>query len=181
MKLQLTALISALFLAAACTGSKVAVEPIQAFNAETYLGTWHEIARMDHRFERGLDTVSATYTERPDGKFTVYNIGCKTKSKKWNDIKGSARLSRGDDVGQLSVSFFWPISAPYIIFEMDEAAADYAYVSGGTDRYLWLLARKTEVSDERKADFVEKAKALGYDLEKLVWVSHDPVCPDRNS
>ena len=168
-------------LVAACTGTKVPVTPISNFDSDAYLGTWHEIARTEHRFERGLDTVSATYSLRPDGKIKVYNIGCKTKSKKWNDITGSAHLSKGDDVGQLSVSFFWPISAPYIIFEMDEAAADYAYVSGGTDRYLWLLARTTEVSEARKADFVEKAKALGYDTDDLVWVSHDPVCPDRGS
>jgi len=31
------------------------------FSLERYLGTWYEIARLDHRFERGLTQVTATF------------------------------------------------------------------------------------------------------------------------
>lgn len=37
------------------------------FNSKTddkYLGTWYEIARLDHSFERGRDSVTAEYSLR---------------------------------------------------------------------------------------------------------------------
>jgi len=33
------------------------VKVIESFDANQYLGTWYEIARLDHSFERGLDNV----------------------------------------------------------------------------------------------------------------------------
>ena len=30
------------------------------FQLDKYLGTWYEIARFDHKFERGLEKVTAT-------------------------------------------------------------------------------------------------------------------------
>ncbi len=41
------------------TDSIPAVSP---FAVDRYLGTWHEIARMPHSFERGLIEVTACYT-----------------------------------------------------------------------------------------------------------------------
>jgi len=40
-----------------------------------YLGTWYEIARLDHSFERGLDKVTAEYSLRDDGGVRVINRG----------------------------------------------------------------------------------------------------------
>ena len=46
---------------AAFTGRPDGVEPIQPFAVERYVGRWYEIARLDHRFERGLTYVTAEY------------------------------------------------------------------------------------------------------------------------
>ncbi len=35
----------------------------------------YEIARLDHRFERGLEQVTATYSLRDDGGINVINKG----------------------------------------------------------------------------------------------------------
>ena len=43
-----------LLLMAACTRLPEGVHPVQGFELKRYLGEWHEVARMDHRFERGL-------------------------------------------------------------------------------------------------------------------------------
>jgi apolipoprotein D and lipocalin family protein len=42
---------------AGCTAVPTGVEPIRGFDLDRYLGTWHEIARLDHSFERGLTTT----------------------------------------------------------------------------------------------------------------------------
>ena len=46
---------------------------VKEFNLQRYLGKWYEIARYDHRFERGLHYVTAEYSKRPDGKIKVLN------------------------------------------------------------------------------------------------------------
>ena len=52
---------------AACMGRPAGVEPVSGFNILHYQGTWYEIMRLDHSFERGLTNVTATYTLRDDG------------------------------------------------------------------------------------------------------------------
>lgn len=53
-----------LLLLAGCTSVPEKVTPVSPFELERYLGTWHEIARLDHRFERGLTQVTAEYSLR---------------------------------------------------------------------------------------------------------------------
>ena len=47
---------------------------VKEFNLQRYLGKWYEIARYDHRFERGLHYVTAEYSKRPDGKIVVIKM-----------------------------------------------------------------------------------------------------------
>lgn len=67
MKLLPLVLIVALGLAGfACGGNrtsgKVDTTPVAEFDLNRYLGTWYEIARYDHRFERGVEQARADYT-----------------------------------------------------------------------------------------------------------------------
>ncbi len=43
------------------------LQPVSGFDLNRYLGTWHEVARLDHSFERGLNPVTAEYSLRGDG------------------------------------------------------------------------------------------------------------------
>ncbi|MGL5451182.1 MAG: lipocalin family protein, partial [Aeromonas sp.] len=65
-------------LLSACTGIADGVRPVTGFELNRYLGTWYEIARLDHSFERGLEQVSATYSLRSDGGVKVLNRGKQT-------------------------------------------------------------------------------------------------------
>ena len=47
--------------------------PIRSFDLPRYLGTWYEIARFDHSFERGLENVTAEYTLR-DGECREFGM-----------------------------------------------------------------------------------------------------------
>ena len=38
------------------------IPAVRSFQLERYLGTWYEIARLPHKFERGMTDVSAVYT-----------------------------------------------------------------------------------------------------------------------
>ena len=50
-----------------CAGYPSGVEPVDGFELDRYLGTWFEIARLDHGFERGLSKVTAEYSLNDDG------------------------------------------------------------------------------------------------------------------
>ena len=63
---KLMILLSTLLLTA-CLGMPKQVQPVNNFQLERYLGTWYEIARLDHSFERGLSHVSANYSLLPNG------------------------------------------------------------------------------------------------------------------
>ena len=39
-------------LISACAGLPEGIEPVKNFESDRYLGTWYEIARLDHSFER---------------------------------------------------------------------------------------------------------------------------------
>ena len=78
------------FLLSGCAGIPSGVKPVHNFDVERYLGTWYEIARLDHSFERGLINVSATYSARDDGGIDVLNKGFDQKSGEWKQIKGKA-------------------------------------------------------------------------------------------
>ena len=56
-----------LFFLSACTGLPDGVTQVTGFDSNRYLGTWHEIARLDHSFERNLERVTATYAANEDG------------------------------------------------------------------------------------------------------------------
>lgn len=157
-------------LSCACGGRDPKLQPIKDFDSARYLGTWHEIARLDHRFERGLTQVSAEYSRGEDGKLAVLNKGYDAKSGHWKSIKGVAKFTSDETTGDLRVSFFRPFYGDYIILELDRENYSYALVSGGNTRYLWILARTTMLDKKTTDMLVGKAKALGFNTDKLIFV-----------
>jgi apolipoprotein D and lipocalin family protein len=154
-----------------CAGIPDGISPVDNFELNRYLGKWYEIARLDHSFERGLSEVTAEYSLRDDGKVTVNNRGFLKKDNKWKDAKGIAKIGRNKDEGYFKVSFFRPFYSSYIIFELDENY-QYAFISGPSKSYLWLLSRTPEIDEKIKEKFVEKAKELGFDTDSLIFVEH---------
>lgn len=161
----------------ACTGLPNRVEPVSGFELPRYLGTWYEIARLDHSFERGLSRVTAEYSMRDDGGVRVINRGWSEKDGKWEEAEGRAYFVDTPDIGHLKVSFFGPFYSTYAIFGLDQNNYEYAWVSGHNTDYLWLLARSPQVSDELLEAFRLRAGQLGFDTDGLIYVSHDPVEP----
>jgi apolipoprotein D and lipocalin family protein len=152
----------------ACTGDDAKYKAVTGFEAEKYLGTWYEIARLDHSFERGLDKVYAEYSFREDGGLKVVNHGFDTQKQKWNEAIGKAYFVESPDVGRLKVSFFGPFYGAYTIVELDKPGYQYALVTGGKD-YLWILSRKPKMDNETKQKLIAQAKTLGFETDKLIY------------
>ena len=153
-----------------CVGIPENVQPVDNFRLEKYLGQWYEIARLDHSFERGLSRVTATYSLREDGGVRVINRGYSEKEKAWKEAEGRAYFVGEPDRGYLKVSFFGPFYGSYVVFELDQEHYQYSVVSGPDKSYLWILARKAQISEELKRSLVAKAAARGFDTGKLLFV-----------
>jgi apolipoprotein D and lipocalin family protein len=155
-----------------CLGIPEGVYPVDDFEFNKYLGTWYEIARLDHPFERGLERVTAEYSLRDDGGVRVRNRGFSSDENTWKEAEGKAYFVRGQDEGYLKVSFFGPFYGSYVVFELDKEKYQYAFVAGYKKSYLWLLSRTPAVSHELIGRFVKKSSELGFDTDNLIFVEH---------
>lgn len=160
-------------LCAGCVGLPDNVKPVEDFKVEKYLGTWYEIARLDHSFERGLSRVTATYSMREDGGVKVLNRGFMTEENTWKEAEGKAFFVNEPTQGFLKVSFFGPFYGSYIVMELDKENYQYSLVCGPKKSYLWILSRTPKLSDDVKSMLIAKANAAGFETEKLIFVDQE--------
>jgi apolipoprotein D and lipocalin family protein len=165
-------LIVLVLLLTGCVGIPENVKPVDNFKLEKYLGKWYEIARLDHRFERGLSRITADYSLRDDGGVRVLNRGYSAKENEWKEAEGKAYFVKGTDQGYLKVSFFGPFYGSYVVFELDHENYQYSLVCGPDKSYLWILSRTPEMKKDVQDKLVAKAAALGFDTSKLIFVDH---------
>lgn len=161
----------------ACVKVPEGIQPITSFQPEQYVGTWYEIARLDHGFERGLQQVTANYRLRDDGGLDVLNRGYNVEQREWEEATGKAYFveppnADGTRTGQLKVSFFGPFYGAYNIIMLDRHYYNYAMVCGSDRSYLWILSRTPQLPFPVKAQLVAKAQALGFATEQLIFVEH---------
>lgn len=142
---------------------------VQNFESEKYLGKWYEIARFDYRFEKNMNQVTATYSTNPDGTIKVENRGYDYVEKEWKQSTGEAKFVNAENEARLKVSFFKPFWSGYNVIDLDEDYK-YALVAGKDLDYLWILSREKTIPENFKTRFLEKAKSVGYDTSKLIWV-----------
>jgi len=171
-----TMLTAALLGALGCTGIPEGLEPVRDFDSTRYLGTWYEIARLDHPFERGLEDVSASYTAKEDGGIHVVNRGYDPAAKEWREAVGRAYPQGDPTVGSLKVSFFGPFYGGYHVISLDEDYRD-AIVAGPDRSYLWFLSRERSLPGGRRDELLSVAREAGFDVGSLIWVDQSRQDP----
>lgn len=158
-----------------CTGVPDGVEVVTGFELDRYLGTWYEIARLNHSFERGMSNVTANYNMRDDGGVSVVNRGYKVAKGEWQEAAGKAYFVGDANVGQLKVSFFGPFYGGYNIVELDKDNYQYALIAGPDRGYLWILSRSPKLGNDVLSALVNKARDLNFPTDELIYVDHtDP-------
>lgn len=157
-----------------CVSVPKGIEPVRNFSVERYLGTWYEIARLDHKFERGLSHVTAEYSLRPNGDIGVKNIGYSAAEDRWQEAEGKASFVKDESTGYFKVAFQWPFYSAYVVFKLD-GNYEYAYVTGNDRDYLWLLSRTPQVDAKIMADFKTTAESNGFDIDNLIMVNQVPL------
>ena len=166
-------LILSLLLSFSCTKTNsqmIDKTTVKALDLNRYLGTWYEIARFPHSFEKNLVGVTATYCLREDGKIRVLNQGHKnTLEGELSKAEGKAKIPDPLKPANLKVSFFWIFYAEYNVLELDENY-QYAMIGSSSDKYFWILSRTPQMEPAVYEMLLEKARKRGYNLDKLYKV-----------
>ena len=140
---------------------------VKQLDLERFMGRWYEIARYDHRFERGMSHVTATYSLLGDGRIKVVNEGVRNGKRKV--ARGKGKQPDASQPGKLKVSFFLWFYADYYVLDI---APDYSYVLVGSssDKYLWIMSRTKTLPRPVLDSLLAKLRRRGYDTSKLIFV-----------
>ena len=141
---------------------------VSNLDVNRFMGSWYEIARYEHSFEKGMTHVKASYSLLPDGTIRVLNSGMKNGKKK--EIEGKARKKKDSNSNsKLEVSFFLWFYSDYFVFELDDNY-QYVVIGSSSDKYLWILSRTPQLPQSTINDLLVKIKKRGYDTSKLYFV-----------
>lgn len=169
-------LMATVFILNSCSQTKNMVDTttVKKLEIDRFLGTWYEIARFDHSFEKNLVGVTATYSMQEDGKIKVLNQGYKNSlDGKLSQAVGKAKIPNPNDPGKLKVAFFWFFYADYFVMELDEENYEWAVIGSSSPKYLWILSRKPQMDPALYQDLINRIEKRGYQLQNLILVKQN--------
>lgn len=152
---------------AGCSNKYEYLETTKKVDINSYKGTWYEIARFEHFFEKGCKNVTATYNLKDENEIEVINRCTMIEDNKKKEAKGIA-YAVDDTNSKLKVSFFRPFYGDYWIIDLDENY-NYALVGSPSREYLWILSRNKTIDEKTKEELLSKAKNVGFDTKLFIW------------
>jgi apolipoprotein D and lipocalin family protein len=159
------------FITASCMhtiDSLPSLQVVSFVDLNRYTGTWYEIARYPHKFQKGCVWSKATYTLRDDGKLSVINECYEESDKsKLRSAKGKAWIVDKDTNAKLKVSFFWPFSGHYWIIDLG-GKYEYAVIGHPERKYLWILSRIQVMDEHVYESILYRLKEQHYDISRLI-------------
>lgn len=165
-----------LFILASCQSIPKEARVITNFDAQKYMGTWYEIARIDFKHERNMNNTAAQYSLKDNGDIKVVNSGYNYVKETWKKREGNAKFRGAPTEGALKVSFFGPFYSGYNIIAIDEVYK-YVLIAGKNHDYLWILSREQTIPASIKKQYLEIAQNAGYNTDDLIWVDHNMQNP----
>ncbi|MFT5661598.1 MAG: apolipoprotein D and lipocalin family protein [Sulfurimonas sp.] len=148
-----------------CSTNHPTLKTVEKVDINSYLGTWYEIARYEHFFQKGCSDVNATYSLRENGEIDVLNQ-C-MKGDRLAQAKGVA-YATDETSSKLKVSFFRPFYGDYWILMLGKNY-EYALIGEPSREYLWILSRTPTMDKKLQETILNKLPEFGYSSDKLLW------------
>jgi lipocalin/uncharacterized protein YbjT (DUF2867 family)/ligand-binding SRPBCC domain-containing protein len=171
---------------AAAQAQTLPVRTVPSVDLDRYAGDWFEIARFPNRFQRQcVGDVRATYARRSDGRLDVVNR-CRTADGD-SEARGVARIVDERTFAKLKVRFApaWLSVLPVVWgdYWIIGLAPDYSWAVVGEPgrKYLWILARTSQLDDGSIAAARAAAVASGFDAGRLVATPQAGAARDLTS
>lgn len=149
------------------------LETVAHVDLSRYLGSWFEIAKFPNRFQKGCHAATAEYTLQKNGTIEVTNRCLKDTNGTETVAHGRARVADLQSNAKLKVSFLptwlrWTGigEGDYWIIQLD-TEYQWAVVSEPRREFLWILARKPELTNEQNTLIKNTLHDQGFDLSRL--------------
>jgi apolipoprotein D and lipocalin family protein len=158
--------------------SDTPLEPVASLDIDRYMGLWYQIALYPNRFQsQCVRNTTALYERLPNGQVKVTNK-CVLVGGAEDLAIGTARPVgnvQGNTLSppKLQVAFtpVWLNWLPFVWgnYWVIQLADDYRYavVSEPGRNYLWVLARKPQLSAEDEAAIRSRLQQQGFELSRL--------------
>ena len=117
-------------------------------------------ARLENRFEKGLEKVTAEYSLLRRRRIGRRQPGIRPQERPLREATGKAYFVGPPMRGRLKVSFFGPFYGAYNIISLDENYG-WSLVCGKDYAYLWILSTP-QLPGPVVKQLIEKAKGLGF-------------------
>jgi apolipoprotein D and lipocalin family protein len=169
MKIKAFLIIS--FFAIACNGDEEkAMEPMKTVpfvDIKLFMGDWFVIANIPTFIEKDATNAIESYKLNEKGEiettFTFYQNSPNGLKKEYRP-KGFIYNSKTN--AEWRMQFIWPFKSPFLIIDL---ADDYSYTVIGVPnrKYVWIMAREPQLSDEIFSIITQKLAGIGYDISKI--------------
>ena len=143
-------------------------KPVSRVDLKRFAGKWYSLYSIPTMFDKGTHETT-TYTLNSDGYYNV--LTCAKTDDNEIHTYTSKLFPTQEDNGEMKAQFIWPIKIDYWIIEL---ADDYSYVVVGhpDHKFLFIMSRKPSIDKNIYDQLIEKCKAMGYPVEKLVSQQH---------
>jgi apolipoprotein D and lipocalin family protein len=160
-------ILTAFFLNGCASNNMNDIKPVKHVDINRFMGDWYVIAAIPTMIEKSSFNAIENYALNQDGTiattFTYYKGGFDGPLKSYHP-KGFVEPNTGNAIW--GMQFIWPIKADYRIAYLDD---DYqvTVIARNARDYVWIMARKPNISDSEYEKLVSFIKELGYDTSQL--------------
>ena len=184
MKILLLSLTSLLGACAMFGPTREPIPLVPVVDLPRFMGDWYVIGFIPIFLEKDAHNGIESYALNADGSIATtyrYREAAFDGPLKTNQPKGF--VVPGTNNALWHMQFIWPFKGEYRIVHLEP---DYSVTIIGRNArdYVWLMARKAEMSDEDFARYRAMIGGMGYDVAKFVrhpqrWPEAEPRPPVR--
>ena len=162
-----------------CQASLPPLQTVEKVDLERFMGDWYVIANIPTFIEKGAHNAVESYRLDDDGTiattFTFRKDAFNGARKEYHP-RGFVRDRQTN--AEWGMQFIWPFKGDYRIIYLDD---DYSVtIIGRNNRdYVWLMARKPQLSADRYEEALGVIADAGYDLSQLQRVPQQWPQEDR--
>lgn len=154
-----------LLLLSACKGYDM--KTVEKVVIEKFMGDWYVIGIIPNFIEKHAINGIESYELLENNRVKIDYRFTDTKSGKVKHMQPKGWIYNKDTNSEWRVQFLWPLKFPYLIIDLAE---DYSYTVIGVPnkKFVWIMARESQMSDETYAMILKRLRTVGYDTEKIV-------------
>jgi len=149
---------------------KSTLKNVDYVDIEQFMGKWYVIGVIPTFAEKDAVNAIETYELNDKGNIDItFTHHKKTPDGKYKEYHPKGFIYDKESNAEWRVQFFWPFKFKYLVIDL---ADDYRYtvISVPNKKYLWIMARDTELSIEDNKTIREKLVEQGFDVTKIVDV-----------